>query len=469
MDLKDRTILVIDDEAGIRIALKKLFSRSNAEVRTAETADEAIEIVEGWRIDVVILDLNLGRGKSGIDVLRAIRCIEEEVPVIIITGYGTIDNAVSAMKEGASDFVLKPVDNTSLLEIVSKNLEYSNLKSENAYLKEEVKQNLRSADFITRNEGILKSLTVVDKVKNTKETVLITGESGVGKEVLAQYIHYTSNRKENPFVALNCAALDENLLLSELFGHEKGAFTDAHQRKPGKFELAHEGTLFLDEIGEMNPTTQAKLLRVLEEGTFERVGGTKRITLNVRVVCATNRDLERHMKQGLFRKDLFYRINVINVHLPPLRERPEDIPPLIDYFIDFFSKRYVKRGIRADAKLYDLLSSYSWPGNIRELKNVINQTVLLAEDGKLNPIFPQDEGCGRAEPETVSTFGLAVSGEGPLSERMEEVVSYYESRIIEGVLTDCGGNKSEAARRLAVTRKTLQAKLDKYGIGQERG
>jgi DNA-binding NtrC family response regulator len=396
------------------------------------------------------------------------------------------------MKEGASDFVLKPVDNTSLLEIVSKNLEYSSLKSENAYLKEEVKQNLRSADFITQNEGILKSLSVVDKVKDTKETVLITGESGVGKEVLAQYIHYTSNRKENPFVALNCAALDENLLLSELFGHEKGAFTGAHQRKPGKFELAHEGTLFLDEIGEMNPTTQAKLLRVLEEGAFERVGGTKRITVNVRVVCATNRDLERHMEEGLFRKDLFYRINVISVHLPPLRERREDIPPLIDYFIDFFSKRYVKRGIRADAGLYDLLSSYSWPGNVRELKNVINQTVLLAEGGRLNPILPRDEGCVRRGAGTGTYFERgsgsdstgasrdrrsgevpseqsesvpAVPAEGALSERMEEVVSYYESRIIDGVLTDCGGNKSEAARRLEVTRKTLQAKLDKYGLG----
>ncbi|MCF7928262.1 MAG: sigma-54 dependent transcriptional regulator [Spirochaetales bacterium] len=451
--------------------MSKLFSKYGASVRVAKNTTEARNELAKLKFDAVILDLNLESGNEGMEILSEIRKTEEELPVIFITGYGTIDNAVKAMKEGASDFILKPVDNVNLLNLVKKNIQFTSLKTENKYLREKINQNQKTTTYITRNQEVKNSISMLDKVKNTGESILITGESGVGKEVLAQYIHFTGNRQDKPFVSINCAALDENLLLNELFGHEKGAFTGADERKPGKFETAHDGTLFLDEIGEMSLAVQAKLLRVLEDNSFERVGGTKKISVDVRVICATNRDIEEHIKNERFRKDLYYRINVIKAHLPPIRERTEDIRPLVDFFVEYYAREYMKTIQPIGEEQYRIFERYSWPGNIRELKNVINQSVLLSENGKLHPVLPAktEEECTNGKEtqrflEEQETQKDELQNISSLADEIKKITSYHERRIIKSALYASGGNKSETSRKLNITRKTLQSKIDKYNL-----
>ena len=374
-------ILIVDDEEGIRHGLKNLFTRHGYRVYEATGFHDAIGVTKAHEIDVIIIDIRLKNGKNGIDLLRELRKTDPDVIEIIVTGYGSIDTAVTSMKEGASDYIVKPIDNKKLLNSVVRNLELRELKNENIFLKRELMDRCLPNQFITRNPDMRRLLEQVDRIKNSPVTILIQGESGTGKEVLARYIHFTSSRKEGRFVTINCAALSEHLLLSELFGHEKGAFTSAIERQIGKFEIADRGTLFLDEISEMSRDVQAKLLRVIEENSFERVGSTRRIHVDVRIIVATNTDLEELIARGKFREDLYYRINVMNLLLTPLRTRKEDIPLLVEHFVDKYNQLYNKAIEGFSPQALEILHGYHWPGNARELENVVNQVVLLNDGG----------------------------------------------------------------------------------------
>ena len=458
---KGYTILIVDDEEGLRYGLERLFKKQGFTAYAAGEFARAVEIAEKYSIDVALLDIRLKSGDRGVELLKELKKIEPELLGIMITGYGSIDTAVASMKEGASDYMLKPIDNRNLLELVYKNLELRRLKNDNLFLRDELLSQTLSSKCITRNPELQDLLLKADKIKQSSVTALITGESGTGKEVLARYIHFTSNRNEGKFVGVNCAALSENLLLSELFGHEKGSFTGAIGRKIGKFEVANKGTLFLDEIGDMSLDIQAKLLRVIEESIFERVGGTKSIQVDVRIVAATNKDLEKGIKDGSFREDLYYRINVVRFHLPPLRRRKEDIPLLIDHFIEKYNQKYNKQVMKFDDEALEALRAYDWPGNVRELENVINNAVLLSErgvigvDGLKKNIF---SGVVK-EPQSID-FSKVRS----LKDTIDGIVERYEKQIVQEFLHKNGYNKSKTARDLDITRKTLAQKIEKFGL-----
>jgi len=337
----DSSILIVDDEEGIRFALGSMFKREGFQVFTAGDEVSALKTLHDRKVDVALFDIRL-KGSDGVELLRKALNLVPDLTAIMITGHGSIDSSVSAMKVGAADYILKPIDNINLLEIVRKNLELKTLRYENSFLKSELRNNLDVREFLSQNTGVREIVSIADKVKNTPASVLISGESGTGKEVLARYIHFTSERREANFIGINCASLSESLLLSELFGHEKGSFTSAFEQRQGKFELADKGTLFLDEIGDMSLEIQAKLLRVLEERSFERVGGVRQIHVDVRVIAATNQNLKEMIDGGRFRKDLYFRLNVISCSLPPLRQRADDIPLLTDHFIRYYNERYNK-------------------------------------------------------------------------------------------------------------------------------
>ncbi len=458
--LKDsKSVLVVDDEKGIRYGLERLFTREGFEVFSSENYKDAIEIVSKEKVDIALLDIRLKGPQDGIELLKDIKKKDPEVIVFMVTGHGSIPGSVAAMQEGASDYILKPIDNNKLLTIIRKNLEIKTLRAENIFLKKALIKKVYSYDFITDNPAVKDVIKVADKIKNTPATVLITGESGVGKEVLARYIHFTSNRRDANFVGINCAALSDSLLLSEMFGHERGSFTGAVDQKIGKFELADSGTLFLDEVGDMSVDVQSKLLRVLEERSFERVGGTKKVLVDVRIIAATNRNLKELIKNGRFRQDLYYRLNVISCYLPPVRERLEDIPLLADYFLKQYNKRYNKSVEGIEASLLRRLRGYHWPGNVRELQNMINQAVLLCEGDRITSLSFQDSG-------EADLFNLdEVSEQGkPLKDFLEEVNAYYEKQLISRVLSSNNHNRSKTARDLDITRKTLARKIDKYDL-----
>ncbi|MCK5152819.1 MAG: sigma-54-dependent Fis family transcriptional regulator [Spirochaetales bacterium] len=458
--LKDRrSILIVDDEDGIRYGLEKLFKREGFRVFSTGNFEEAVTFVKENIIDIALLDIRLKGQRDGIDLLKELKFAEPEIVILIITGHGSIDSSVEAMKEGASDYILKPIDNDKLIVTVRKNLEIKSLRTENTYLKKALLNSIFTYDFITDNSVVKEVLIVADKIKNTPATVLITGESGTGKEVLARYIHFTSNRKDGNFVGINCAALSDTLLLSELFGHEKGSFTGAVEQKIGKFELADSGTLFLDEVGDMSLDVQSKLLRVLEERSFERVGGVKKVQVDVRLIAATNRDMQELITVGRFRQDLYYRLNVISCHLPPLRERPEDIPLLMNYFLKLYNQRYNKNVQSVNTGLFTRLTKYSWPGNVRELQNNINQAVLLC-DGEEIVSFNLQDGIISERRESMKMIGHGK----PLKAVIEEIVNYHEKKLIAKVLSDNKQNRTRTAQDLEITRKTLARKIDKYNL-----
>jgi len=355
---------------------------------------------------------------------------------------------------------------------VRKGLQLRALATENRFLRDELSRRSLPHHFLTNDPAVRELISTADKVKDTSVTVLITGESGTGKEVLARHIHYTGARRDGTFVSINCAALSESLLLSELFGHERGAFTGAVERKRGKFELADGGTLFLDEIGDMSLEVQAKLLRVIEEASFERLGGTKSITVDTRIIAATNKDLAAGIRDGKFREDLFYRINVVSLHLPPLRDRREDILLLTDHFIQKYSERYTRQPVRLSGETRTALEAWHWPGNVRELENTVNQIVLLGEKSFLAPGRP-GQLRSAAAPAAAPTAapekppeGAEPPAPGPLKESLGAASDLYESRIIAECLARNAGNKSRTARELAITRKTLARKIAKYGLSQ---
>jgi DNA-binding NtrC family response regulator len=450
--MKGASILIVDDEEGIRHGLTNMFRREGFTVHCAADFTEAVAEVSRFPVDVAVVDLRLRDSRTGIDLLQELKRVEPDVVVILITGFGSIDNAVTAMKSGAADYFLKPIDNAKLLDAVRRNLELRTLATENRFLRDELMRRSLSHHFVTSDPALQAVLATADKVKDTPVTVLITGQSGTGKEVLARYIHFTGQRRDHTFVSINCAALSESLLLSELFGHERGAFTGAIERKRGKFELADGGTLFLDEIGDMSPDVQAKLLKVIEEASFERVGGIKRISVDARIIAATNKNLPSLIKEGKFREDLFYRLNVVSLHLVPLRERRGDIPLLVNHFLAKYGERYTREPEPLSSQALAALQAWEWPGNVRELENTINQIVLLGETSFMAPDRPGVPSAERA------TRG------GPLQEGLSVVTGEYERRVIAESLSRNAGNKSKTARDLSITRKTLALKISKYGL-----
>jgi DNA-binding NtrC family response regulator len=469
MSSSEKSILIVDDEEGIRAALTKFFRREGYEAQAAATAEEALALAEKSYFAAAVLDVRLGGVDRGAELLTELRSRDPDLSVVMVTGYGSVESAVRAMKEGASDYILKPVDNARLLEAVRRSIELSRLRRDNAYLRRELIANVYSHDIVTRDPRYISLLEMADRVKDSEATVLLSGESGTGKEVMARYIHFTGSRRDKPFVGINCAALSETLLLSELFGHERGSFTGAVERRIGKFELAHRGTLFLDEIGDMSLQVQSKLLRVLEESSFERVGGTKSIEVDIRVIAATNKDLGELMRKGEFRSDLFYRINIVNLRLPPLRERRGDIPFLVDYFIVKYAAKYNRPVIGATPEVVELWSGHDWPGNVRELQNAVNQAVLLCRGRTIDLATlaiaqGQIGSLVQARPEEVEAEEGDLSSFTTLKALRDEVTARYERRLIEAALKRNDGNKSKTAAELDVTRKTLSEKIDQYGI-----
>ena len=375
---KNSTILIADDEPNIRRVFEAMFIKEGYTVLTAENGKRAIDLASSHNIDVLVSDLIMP-DITGVEVLQKVKELHPQCSAIIVTAYGTIKSAVEAMRHGAFNYLQKPFDMEEVRLVIKKALEHRALLAENTELKQQLKTNVRldSLDCVSgKMQDVYK---VVERVAESRATVLIRGESGTGKELIARALHYNSPRAAKPFVAVSCAALPETLLESELFGHEKNAFTGAVAAKPGRFELANTGSLFLDEIGDIPATVQIKMLRVLQEWEFERIGATKSVKVDVRLITATNQDLEKCVEEGTFRADLYYRLNIISIYLPPLRDRPEDIPTLAERFLDKYCKQNGRKIKSVDAQVWDMLQAYRWPGNVRELENVIERSVVLSE------------------------------------------------------------------------------------------
>jgi len=447
------TILIVDDEKNIREGLGKALQLDGYDVVLAEDGNVALEAINNYEIDLVISDLKMP-GMQGEELLKHITSAYPTIQVIILTGYGTIETAVNAMRAGAYDFLTKPVNLDRLSLLVSRALSKRDLVLQHKALQEEVeriKSKQKYARIIGNSSQMKKVLEVVEQVAPTKASVLITGESGVGKELIADAIQNLSDRREKPFIKVHCAALSESLLESELFGHEKGAFTGAVSRKRGRFELANTGTILLDEIGEISPSLQIKLLRVLQEKTFERVGGEETIEVDVRIMAATNRDLKEEISKGNFREDLYYRLNVVNIHVPPLRERKEDIQLLTVAFLNQFAEENGKQIEGIDRKAKMSLYNYAWPGNIRELQNCIESAVVLAKGN----IITEDDLPPSIESDTDNNSIRIILGT-PLADA--------EKEIIRSTLISQNGNKSKTAELLGIGRKTLHRKLQEYAL-----
>ena len=446
------TILTIDDEENIRNGLADNFELEGYDVKQAASGEEGLKIVSEGGIDLVITDLRMD-GISGEEVVRQVTTKYPGIPVIVLTGHGSIDDATQAMKFGAFDFLTKPLDLDHLNIIVKNALRGKELAEQNKILKEKLLQNNSSDLMIGKSAELAKVRMMIEKAAPTKANVLITGESGVGKELVANAIHKQSSRAEKPFVIVHCAALSESLLESELFGFEKGAFTGAENMHKGRFELADGGTIFLDEIGEINLATQVKLLRVLQEKKFERVGGEKTINVDVRVVAATNRNLENEVKAGRFREDLFYRLNVVRIQIPSLRERKDDIPLLMHNFLRECNIENEKNILRFDNKAKAAMIKYSWPGNIRELKNCVESAVVMCngEEIKFEDL-----------PDSVRAVGEEKMICIPIGISMEEA----EKIIIQENLAWNNNNKSKTADILGIGRKTLHRKIEEWENAQ---
>ncbi len=445
-----KRILIVEDEDKLRRILELQLLDSGFDVEKAAKAEEALPLID--RADLIITDFKLP-GMSGLEMLQLIRRGNSQVPVIVMTAFGTIENAVEAMKAGAADFLLKPFSLEHLTAVVHKALEIRQLRDENRRLKEELGHKYQWDNIIGRSGAMQEIFATIMRVAPTRATVLLAGESGVGKDLIARAIHFHSPRKDKPFVKINCTALPENLMESELFGYEKGAFTGANVSKPGKFEQADTGTVMLDEIGDVPANIQVKLLRVLQEREFERLGSNKTLHIDVRVIAATNRDLRAALEDGTFREDLYYRLNVVPMEIPPLRERKEDIPYLSRHFVSKLGPETgsAVKGI-TDAAI-DKLMNYSWPGNVRELENVIERSMVMALGDKL------DAGDIRLD---MNLRTRPSSTEMGLPEGMS--LDAYEQELIRNALKQAEGNKSQAARILGLTRNALRYRLTQMGI-----
>lgn len=435
------TILIIDDEENIRNGLEANFELEDYNVKTASNGKDGLKLIDKGDIDLVITDLRMD-GISGEEVVRHVAVETPGIPVIVLTGHGSIDAAVKAMRDGAYDFLTKPLNLEQLNMIVKRALESRELSLQHNLLRKEVEQK-KASSMIGNSSQMRRLYELIQKVAPSKASVLITGETGVGKELVAREIHSSSPRNNKEMIVVNCSALSESLLESELFGHEKGAFTGADYLKKGRFELAHGSTIFLDEIGEINAATQVKLLRVLQEKKFERVGGQETIEVDVRVIAATNRNLEKEVKEGRFREDLYYRLNVVHLEIPPLRERKEDIPELIDFFVNKYSNG---EKLSVEQKAKSSMFKYDWPGNIRQLEHCIESASVLCSDNII-----REENL----PPEISKSGVKQEISVPLGISLAEA----EKIIIEQNLAANNGNKSKTAEILQIERKTLASKL----------
>lgn len=441
-------ILVVDDEAIVRESLRDWLSDAGYAVLTSGSGQQALETIDKEQIDILISDLVMP-GIDGIELMKKAKEIAPGIQVIIITAYASISTAIAAMKEGAYDYIEKPVYPERVEAMLDRLVDYQGLIEENISLRQTLDESHRFENIIAKSPEMQRVIEVIKLVAKSTATVLITGQSGTGKELVARAIHSQSDRRDKPFVAVSCAALPESLLESALFGHEKGAFTGAYAQQKGRFELANGGTFFLDEIGEISAGTQVHLLRVLEERALTRVGGTEEIKVDVRIISATNKDLKEAVAHGAFREDLYYRLNVVNIHLPPLKERREDIPLLADHFLSRLALKNRKEinGFSVDAM--EFLMSYEWPGNVRELENAIERAVILAKGSVIELAdLPEQQGAKGSPPPSSA------------GKTLKEV----EREHIAGVLRKTGGNYSQAARILGITRTTLYNKTREYNL-----
>ena len=455
-------VLVIDDEINTREGLFRAFRRKY-DVLLAEDADRGLALLREQQVDVVVTDLRMP-GMDGMALTREVAAKPDAPIVIMLTAYGTLETSVQAMNVGAYDYLTKPIDLDSLEMIIDRGLASRRERRESAELHQQVGGPEGFAGIVGSSRAMVDVFETVRQVANARSTVLLTGESGTGKELFAQAIHQLSPRSSGPFVVVHCASLNQNLLESELFGHEKGAFTSAHERSSGRFEMADGGTLFLDEIGEIDLATQVKLLRVLETRTFERVGGSTSIKVDVRLVAATNRDLKAMVDAGDFREDLFYRLNVVNVMLPPLRERQEDLPILLAHFLRLFASENAKDVTAFAPEALDLLTAYAWPGNVRELRNCVERMVVMARGDRLtlNDV-PAD--IRNAVASALSMGHATAPSTEPGQDTAPSLdIDANERNLVVRALKQTGGNRTEAARILGISRRTLHRKLHTYRI-----
>ena len=463
----DPPILLVEDKDSLRAMLRHALEAQGHTVVEARDQPEAVAALHSARPAVVLSDLRLPEG-DGLGVLRAAKEVDPELPVIVMTAFGSIQDAVAAMKEGALDFLAKPVDPDYLLLMVERALAQRRLATENMLLREELAARRGAPRIIGEDARLKQVLQMLHRAAATDATVLLEGESGTGKELFARALHVLSPRASEPFVAINCAAIPETLLETELFGHEKGAFTGASARKPGKFELAHRGTIFLDEIGDLPLSLQAKILRALEEKRFERVGGTVQIQVDVRVVAATNRNLKAAVASRRFREDLYFRLSVFPITIPPLRERSDDIPTLARFFIDKFCRDLNKKSLALAPSAEEELRAYAWPGNVRELQNCIERAVILSEGDTIHArhlsLSFRTAPSADSGPEAKASLWAGVDLSGPLAETTRRVVREVERRKIDQALDEAGGNRGRAAEFLQVSYKTFISKLKEHGL-----
>lgn len=440
------TLLIIDDEKNYLLVLKELLGEEGYEVITAQSGTEALNVFQEAEIDLVITDMKMP-GMSGMELLKILKERNYHLPVIMMTAFGTVEKAVEAMKKGAYDYILKPFDNEILKTTVAKALAMGNVIKENRLLSQELKDKFGPTNLIGNSYPMRQVRELIAKVAGTKATVLISGDSGTGKELVARAIHYNSPRKDKPLISVNCSALTETLLESELFGHEKGAFTGAVAQRKGRFESADGGTLFLDEVGEMSPSVQVTLLRVLQNREFERVGGNKTIKVDVRVIAASNKDLMEEITKGHFREDLYYRLNVVHIEVPPLRDRKEDLPILIRYFLERFSREMNKKEVPTLApEVLGALLGYDWPGNIRELENLLERAVILSS----GPVIHLED--------------LPFTTIIPSGAKLNEVLELIEKKMISQAMVLAGNVQAHAAELLGIEKNLLKYKMKKYAL-----
>jgi two-component system, NtrC family, response regulator len=460
------TILVVDDEPNYLIVLSELLRDESFEVYTAPGTDQAMGIVKEVDLDLVITDMQMP-GKDGSVLMQEVKDYNGDLPVIIITAYAEIEKAVAAMQAGAFSYLAKPFSNDELIATINRAVSHYGLIKENIRLREEMKQRSGFDTMIGKNPQMIQIYELIKKVAPTPASVLITGESGTGKELVAKAIHVNSPREPYPFITVNCAALAENLLESELFGHEKGAFSDAAAMRKGRFELANQGTIFLDEIGEIPLSLQSKLLRLLQEKNFERVGGTQTIDVDVRIISATNKDLKEEVQQGRFREDLFYRLNVIHLALPALRDRMDDIPLLVDHFIKKCGTNLGKERLEISPEALRLLVNLPWEGNVRELENTIERAAILCNEDIIEPDDVQPESVS-IDKSSEWSREVDILDYIPDSVELNDVLYTVEERLLKRALEKTGHVQARAAEQLGITKSLLQYKMKKYGIKKRK-
>ncbi len=450
-------ILVVDDEAIQRDIVRDILEDQGHEVVALGNGDEALAYIKTSPVDVILTDLRMP-GMDGVELLQHIKAFDPEIVVVVITAYGSFESAVEAVKKGAYDYLAKPLEKEQLTLVVKRALSRKQLADENRSLRQELQERYEFHNIIGHSEKMQKVFRMIEKVAPSESTVIIYGESGTGKELVARALHYHSKRKDQRFLAVNCAAIPDSLLESEMFGHEKGAFTGASQQKNGLFEEAHNGTLFLDEIGDLDITLQAKLLRVLQEGEFQRVGGTKTLQVNVRLLAATNKDLEEEVKEGRFRQDLYYRLNVVPIFLPPLRTRKEDIPYLAQHFLARYTAKHEKAIKKLAPTVLKHFMDYRWEGNVRELESVIERSVILAEHDVIELDTLPEKLQEPAEPVTPrNPMNLTIPDEGISLEQLER-------NLIEAALKKSDWSIKKASELLGISYKTLQYRIQKYHL-----